>query len=292
MFDARRWYNLQWKGNDFSVMEGLSMRHIELTVDEHIATITLNRPKQLNAFSEDMLRGWIEALEQVRDDDDIRVCIVTGSGKAFCAGGDIKAMAAGKGFYDSEQDISTTALARKNSLWKLVQRIPLLLQEIDKPVIAKVNGFAMGAGFDMALMCDIRIACSSATMSESYVNVGIVPGDGGAYFLPKLIGKDRALDLLWTARILTAQQAYDLGLVTFVVEENELDHFTHKKKKKLAAGPQVAIRMMKRAVYDSERLDLRTALDLISSQMGIVTEHDDFTEGVQAIIEKRKPNFE
>lgn len=268
------------------------MSHIVVTVEQHIATITLNRPEQLNAFSEDMLRGWITALEQVRDDEDIRVCIVTGSGKAFCAGGDIKAMAAGKGFYESTDDISTTALARKNSLWKLVQRIPLLLQEIDKPVIAKMNGFAMGAGFDMALMCDIRIACSSATMSESYVNVGIVPGDGGAYFLRKLVGIDRALDLLWTARILTAQQAHDLGLVTFVVEENELDSFTLDYAKKLASGPQTAIRMIKRAVYDSERLDLRTSLDLISSQMGIVTEHPDFAEGVQAIIEKRKPRFQ
>lgn len=267
------------------------MTHLLFSVDNHIATITLHRPEARNAFSESMLRAWIAALEQVRDDEDIRVCVVTGTGNAFCAGGDIKAMAAGKGFYDSKADITSTAQARKNSLWQLVQRIPLLLQDIDKPVIAKVNGFVMGAGFDMALMCDIRIACSSAVMSESYINVGIVPGDGGAYFLPKLIGKDRALDLLWTAKLLTAQQAYEAGLVTFVVEDDELDRFTAHYAQKLVEGPQLAIRMMKRAVYESERVDLRTALDSISSQMAIVTEHPDFQEGVQAVVEKRKPKF-
>ena len=201
------------------------MADLLFEVKNNIATITLNRPERMNAFSEEMILNWIQALEKVRDDDDIRVVIVKGNGKAFCAGGDIKAMTAGKGFFESQDDITSTAMARKNSLWKRVQRVPLLLEEIDKPVIAQMHGFAMGAGLDMGLMCDIRIAAESAKFSESYVNVGIVPGDGGAYFLPRLVGIDQALDMLWTARVLGAQEAKEKGLVTFVVPDEELDQF-------------------------------------------------------------------
>mgnify|MGYP001198264425 CR=1 FL=1 len=261
-------------------------------VENHIATITLNRPESYNAFSEEMITKWIDALETVRDDDSIRVVIVKGNGKAFCAGGDIKAMQAGEGFYRSNEDITSTGLARKNSLWKKIQRIPLLLEEIDKPVISQIHGFAMGAGLDMALMCDIRIAAKSAKVSESYINVAIVPGDGGAYYLPKLVGIDKALDLLWTARMLTAAEAKEMGLVTFVVEDEELDSFTRSYAEKLAKGPQTAIRFMKRAVYQSQKMDLRSALDYISSQMAIVTELDDFKEGVDAVVNKRKPKYQ
>ena len=123
-------------------------------VHNHLARITLNRPKQLNCFSEEMIRLWTEALEDVRDNDDVYALLLSGNGKAFCAGGDVKAMAAGDGFFESHEDISSTALARKNSLWKGIQRIPLLLEEIDKPVVAKIHGAAVGAGLDMALMCD------------------------------------------------------------------------------------------------------------------------------------------
>lgn len=143
------------------------MADLLFSVESNIARITLNRPDSMNGFSEEMIDLWIEALETVRDSDDIRAVIVSGNGRAFCAGGDIKAMGAGEGFYRSERDVTSTALARKNSLWKKVQRVPLLLEEIDQPVIAQVHGFAFGAGLDMALMCDIRIAAESAKMSES-----------------------------------------------------------------------------------------------------------------------------
>lgn len=258
---------------------------------EHIATITLNRPNSMNAFSEEMILQWIHALETVRDSETIRVLIVKGNGKCFCAGGDIKAMGAGKGFFESEDDVTSTALARKNSLWKKVQRIPLLLEEIDKPVIAQVHGFAFGAGLDMALMCDIRIVAESTKLSESYINVGIVPGDGGAYFLPKLVGIDQALDMLWTGRVLNASEAKEKGLVTFVVPDEELEEFTNSYAKKLSNGPMATILFMKRAVYQSQTMSLRSSLDYISSAMGIITELPDYQEGVSAVIEKRHPSF-
>ncbi|KGR76314.1 enoyl-CoA hydratase/isomerase family protein [Ureibacillus sinduriensis] len=261
-------------------------------VENGIATITLNRPESFNAFSEEMIQLWIAALEDVRDDDSIRVLLVKGNGKSFCAGGDVKAMMAGKGFFESQEDITSTALARKNSLWKKIQRIPLILEEIDKPVVCQMHGYAMGAGLDMGLMCDIRIAAASAKFSESYINVGIVPGDGGAYFLPKLVGVDQALDLLWTARVLSAEEAKEKGLVTFVVADEELDSFVQAYIEKLSSGPQEAMRIIKRAVYQSQTMSLRSSLDYISSKMGIVTELPDYKEGVSALLEKRKAEFD
>src|SRR5699024_1032031 len=155
------------------------------------------------------------------------------------------------GFYKSDDDITSTALARKNSLWKKVQRVPLLLEDIDKPVIAKVHGVALGAGLDMALMCDIRIVSESAKLAESYLNVGIVPGDGGTYFLPRIVGVDQALDMFWTRKILTAEEAKEKGLVTHVIPDEELDTFTEDYLQKLVTGPQNAIRLTKRAVYQN-----------------------------------------
>lgn len=267
------------------------MKDLLFEVENHVARITLNRPERLNAFSEEMLDLWIEALETVRDSDEIRAVLVSGNGDAFCSGGDIKEMAAGNGFYKSRMDTTSTALARKNSLWRKIQRIPLLLQEIDQPVIAKVHGVAFGAGLDMALMCDIRIVEENTRLSESYVNVGVVPGDGGAYFLPRLIGVDKALDMLWTGKVIDAQTAKEIGIATFVKSEDEIDQFTEEYLQKLVNGPQEAIRMIKRAVYQNQTMDLRSSLDMISSFMGIVTELDDHKEGVRAIIEKRKPKF-
>ena len=238
------------------------------------------------AVTQEMIRLWTEALEDVRDNDDVYALLLSGNGKAFCAGGDVKAMAAGDGFFESHEDISSTALARKNSLWKGIQRIPLLLEEIDKPVVAKIHGAAVGAGLDMALMCDVRIAGESASMSESYFNAGIVPGDGGAYFLPRLVGRDKALDLFWTARTLKGKEAADMGLVTHCVPDAELDAFVEQYMEKLLAAPQQAMRLTKRAVVQGEQSSLRASLDLISSFMGIVTELDDYRQRTSALVAK------
>lgn len=158
-------------------------------------------------------------------------------------------------------------------------------------MIAKVHGLAFGAGLDMALMCDIRIAEEETKLSESYVNVAIVPGDGGAYYLPKLVGVDQALDMLWTGKVIEANEAKEMGLVTFVVPKEEIDSFTSDYVQKLVDGPQQTIRLIKRAVYQSSEMSLRASLDMISSHMGLVTELEDYHEGVRAVLEKRKANF-
>lgn len=271
------------------------MTDLLFEVKDGIATITLNRPEARNAFSVEMIELWIKALEEVRDNDDIRVLVITGNGRAFCAGGDIKSMQKGLGFLDlngREEDFSTTGLARKNSLWKHVQRIPLLMEEIDKPTIAAINGDAIGAGLDMTLQCDLRIASSQARFGEGYVKVGIVPGDGGGYYLPRLIGLDKALELLWTGRIIDVEEASQIGLITRYVAHDDLMDEVYKVASTFAEGPQQAIRLIKRTVYQGQRTDLRTSLDMVSSFMGLVTEHPDYEEGMNAIIEKRKPKFQ
>lgn len=144
----------------------------------------------------------------------------------------------------------------------------------------------------MALMCDIRIAAEGAKLSESYTKVGLVPGDGAAYFLPRIVGIDKALDMLWTAKVLTASEAKEMGLVTFVIADDELEGFTENYAKKLANGPQTAIRFIKRAVYQNQTMSLRSSLDMISSFMAITTELEDHREGVKAVTEKRKPKFQ
>lgn len=271
------------------------MSDLQFEVEGGIAKLTLNRPEYFNAFSVEMIDLWIDALEAVRDSEEIRVAVVTGNGKAFCSGGDVKSMVKGEGFLyrtpANDEDMTSTALARKNVLWKRVQRIPLLMQEIDKPVIAAMNGLAIGAGLDMALMCDIRIAAKRVKVGEGYIKAGLVPGDGGAYFLPRVTRLDQALEMLWTGDVITAERAREMGLITHVVPDDEFAGFVRQYAERLAKGPQQAIRFTKRAVYQSLRMDLRTSLDMISSVMGIVTELPDHREGLQAIVEKREPNF-
>lgn len=271
----------------------LEYKDILYTKDNHLAWITLNRPDSYNAFSVDMLQSWAKALADARDDENIYVIIVTGAGKAFCAGGDIKAMRDGKGFlhHDDPNAGEMGPMDFKNSLWGLIHRIAFLMEDIDKPVIASINGAATGAGLDMALMCDLRIASDQAKFAESYVRMALVPGDGAAFFLPRLVGLSKALELLWTGDMFDAAEALRIGLVDRVVPAAELEQATRELAGKLAQGPQLSIRMIKRLVYQGLRSDMRTALDTVSSHMSVITSTEDHKEAVHAFFEKRKPQF-
>ena len=251
-------------------------------VKDHIATITLNRPDKLNAFTGPMIDAWAGALGEAQADDHVHVVIVTGAGRAFCAGGDVGRMGEG----------APSPLEHKNQLWENIHRVPRQLEQMDKPVLAMVNGLAVGAGMGMCLMCDVRVASAEARFSTGYVKVGLVPGDGDTYFLPRLVGTAKALELLWTADFIDAQEALRLGIVNRVVPAAELHEVTHTLARQIADGPQVPIRMIKRLVYQSLRLDLRTHLDLVSSHMAIARETRDHAEGVAAFKEKRPPRFQ
>ncbi len=250
-------------------------------VKDRVATLTLNRPDKMNAFTGPMIERWAWALTEAQRDADVNVVVVTGAGKAFCAGGDVARMGQGE----------PTPLDHKNMLWEHIHRVPKALEQMDKPVIAMVNGVAVGAGMGMAVMCDVRIASDAARFSTGYVRVGLVPGDGDTYFLPRLVGTARALELLWTADFIEAAEAERLGIVNRVVPADRLAEETYALARKIAEGPQISIRMIKRLVYQSLRLDLRTHLDLVSSHMAVVRETEDHKEGVQAFKDKRPPKF-
>ena len=271
------------------------MNDLLFEVVDHVGIIRLNRPESLNAFSHEMIRLWIESLEEIRDNDDIYVGIVTGNGRAFCAGGDTKAMLSGDGLMaktrGEKDDFVTSPLRVKHGLWKRIQRIPLLMEEIDKPMIAAINGAAIGAGLDMALMCDIRYSSDQAKLGEGYIKAGIVPGDGGGYYLPRIVGIDKALELFWTGKILTAEEALEIGLVSKVVPHDQLMDQTLAFAHQLCEGPQEVIRMMKRTVYQGLTMNLRQSLDMVSSFMALAVYHPDHQEAVRAMSEKRKPRF-
>jgi enoyl-CoA hydratase/carnithine racemase len=250
-------------------------------VKDKVATITLNRPDKMNAFTGPMIDAWATSLQEAQRDPEVNVVVVTGSGKAFCSGGDVGRMGESR----------PSPLDHKNGLWENIHRVPKALEAMDKPVIAMVNGVAVGAGMGMSLMCDMRIAADTARFSTGYVRVGLVPGDGDTYFLPRLIGTAKALELLWTADFIEAPEALKLGIVNRVVPAAELHEATYAFAAQVAHGPQVPIRMIKRLVYQSMRLDLRTHLDLVSSHMAVVRETADHKEGVQAFKDKRPPQF-
>jgi len=176
-------------------------------VKDRVATITLNRPDKLNAFTGPMIDAWVGALGEAQGDDNVHVVVVTGSGRAFCAGGDVGRMGEG----------APSPLDHKNQLWEKIHRVPKTLETMDKPVIAMVNGVAVGAGMGMCLMCDVRVAATDARFSTGYVKVGLVPGDGDTFFLPRLVGPAKALELLWTADFIEAPEALRLGIVNRVV---------------------------------------------------------------------------
>ena len=250
-------------------------------VSDRVATITLNRPDKLNAFTGEMIDTWASSLAKAQADEQVNVIVVTGNGRAFCAGGDVARMGDGE----------PTPLQHKNQLWDHIHRIPKTLEGVDKPVIAMVNGLTVGAGMGMSLMCDVRIAAESARFSTGYVRVGLVPGDGDTYFLPRLVGSAKALELLWTADFIEAADALRVGIVNRVVPDAQLKEATYAFAKQIADGPQVPIRMIKRLVYQSLRLDLRTHLDLVSSHMAVVRRTEDHAEGVAAFKEKRPAKF-
>jgi enoyl-CoA hydratase/carnithine racemase len=245
-----------------------------------VRTLFLNRPDRRNALNEALVSRCAEELERADSDDSVRALVLTGCGTSFCAGGDLRTVGEDR-----------TAEQQKDFVLKHVFRISRALAVLDKPVIAAINGPAVGAGMDIALMCDIRFASSSATLTEGYIAVGVPPGDGGAWLLPRIIGTARALDLLWTGRAVRADEALAMGLIEFVAPDGELMAEATLYAAKLAEAPQMAIRMIKRMTYQAGSIDLATHIDLVSSHMALVRESADFKEGLAAFQEKRSPRF-
>lgn len=254
------------------------------SVRDGIGTITLNRPDSRNAFTMAMIREWEALLRDAKDNDDVRVLVLTGAGdKAFCSGVDLSEI--------SNANPDLAPLQRKAQLHEEIHRVALALEDLDKPVIASINGVAVGAGLDMALMCDMRVMSTSARVSEGYVKVGLTPGDGGAYYLPRIVGTAKALELLLTGDFIDADEALRIGLVNRIAEPENLAAETERLAHTIAGHPPVTVRMIKRATYQSANTDLRTALDLISSHFAVVAATEDAAEALSAMKEKRAPQY-
>ena len=254
-------------------------------VTDGVAVLTLNRPDKLNAMSPAMLDTMLEALPRLADDGNVGVVVLTGAGRGFCAGGDVKAMAEGREF-------GGDTLEEKASALRSQMEVSRWLHEMPKPTIAMVRGAAAGAGLSLAMACDMRIAGDSARFAPAFARVGYSGDFGGSFFLTRLVGTAKARELYYTADILSAEQALALGLANRVVPDTRLEEETMALARRLAAGPRVALRYMKRNMNAAETGSLTELLDLEAWHHTRCGMTEDHREAARAFVEKRKPNFQ
>lgn len=254
------------------------------TVKDGVAVLTLNRPDRLNAMSRPMLDAMLEALPRLADDPAVGVVVLTGAGRGFCAGGDVKAMAEGNelGGQTMEEKAQGLRDRMETSRW---------LHEMPKPTIAMLRGPAAGAGLSLAMACDMRIASDTARLGTAFARVGYSGDFGGSYYLTQLVGTAKARELYFTADLLDAQQALGLGLVNRVVPDARLEEETMALASRLARGPRVAFRYMKRNMNAAESASLKEMLDLEAWHHTRTGMTEDHREAARAFVEKREPQF-
>jgi enoyl-CoA hydratase/carnithine racemase len=251
-----------------------------------IVTLTMNRPDERNALSEEeQMLEFVDVCDRINRDTGIRVMILTGAGSAFSAGGNVKHMRDKKSF-----SAGSPAQVR-NAYRNGIQRIPLALYNLDIPTIAAVNGPAIGAGMDLACMCDVRIASASAKFASSFVKLGIVPADGGAWLLSRTVGPAKALELMLTGETIDAAEARAIGLVSKVVPQESLMRDAREFAKRIAAHPPLTLRLTKRLLRESQHVKLDTSLELAAAYQALAHYTKDHDEAVNAFLEKRAPTF-
>jgi len=265
-------------------MDGFTEMCVER--DGRVVTATLNRPEIRNALTGGaMVEEFCRLVDEVNKDTGVSVLVLTGSDPAFSSGGNIKDMAGKKGMFAGE---GPELVARYKSH---VQRIPLAMESLEIPTIAAVNGPAVGAGFDLTLMCDIRIASERATFGETFLNVGLIPGDGGAWLLPRVLGMAKACELAFTAEVIDAQRALEMGLVSRVVPHGTLMEEAFGLAEKIAAKPPRALRMTKRLLKMGQHTELADFLETCALMQAQCHGSEDHKEALAAIFEKRAPQF-
>ena len=253
-------------------------------VKDGVAVLTLNRPDRLNAMSRPMLDALLEALPRLTEDPTVGVVVLTGAGRGFCAGGDVKAMAEGNelGGQTMEERAQALRSRMETSRW---------LHEMPKPTIAMMRGPAAGAGLSLAMACDLRIASDTVKLGTAFARVGYSGDFGGSYYLTQLVGTAKARELYFTADLLDAQQALGLGLVNRVVADARLEEETMALASRLARGPRVAYRYMKRNMNAAETASLKDMLDLEAWNHTRTGMTEDHREAARAFVEKREPQF-
>jgi enoyl-CoA hydratase/carnithine racemase len=264
----------------------MAYQDIIFEVYGHIATLTLNRPDIRNAITGSRTIDEIEDVCRIVNSDmTIKVLIVTAKDPAFSSGGNVKDMAEKKGMFGGSP-ARLMENYRKN-----IQRIPLAVHEVEVPTIAAVNGPAIGAGCDLALMCDMRIASEKAKFGETFLAVGLIPGDGGAYFLPRAVGMAKACELTFTAEVIDAKTALEIRLVNDAVPHDDLMKHTMALAERIASQPAQALRMAKRLLCMGQNLTLRQLLEQSAAYQSLCHNTQDHLEALDAMFEKRKPEF-
>lgn len=263
----------------------MAIAELVLSKEKGVATLTLNRPDKMNAMTTAMWEELQRTAEELRHDDEVRVLVLTGAGRAFCAGTDVEKRLSAR--------IAGERLERTRAelLEPPILSIAPAIQNIGKPTIAAINGVAVGAGLSLALLCDLRIASEGARFAATWIRVGLVPDIGATYFLPRTVPIDKALQMFFTGDFIDAQEAERIGLVTQVVPEGELTKVTQELALRLAKGPSVALELIKRAVYQSLSNDLVKQLHFERYAQNLCYQTEDYREGVKAFMEKRQPVF-
>lgn len=253
--------------------------------DGPLVTLTMNQPEQRNPLTGNTaIPEFLAAIERIHDDRQVRCVILTGNGPSFCAGGNIQEMKRQSTPEVSEMDI-------RQEYRRGIQRLALALFNLEVPVIAAVNGHAIGAGLDLACMCDIRVASEKAKFAESFIKLGIIPGDGGAWLLPRTVGMSRAAELAYTGDLIDAQQALDWGLVSRVVPHEQLMAAARELAARITQHPSHGVRLTKRLMREAIHSRLDTVLELSAAFQAISHKTPDHSEAVDAFLEKRAPRF-
>ena len=259
----------------------MAYEHILVERTGRVGRLTLNRPDKLNAFAGRMRDEIFEGLAEL-DDPGVRVVVVTGAGRGFCSGADVGYL---------KELLAENDAASFEKLLDAGRRVVTRIREMSAPVIASVNGPAAGGGLNLALACDVRIASDAATFGQTFTRIGLAPDWGGVHFLPRLVGEAKAIELLMTGAMLTADEALRVGLVNRVVPAADLAAETDKLAELLAARPPISLQAIKRGVYASERMSLADALDFETEAQLRCFASEDAREGVDAFFAKRAPEF-
>ncbi|WP_085524283.1 enoyl-CoA hydratase/isomerase family protein [Tuberibacillus sp. Marseille-P3662] len=256
----------------------MTHQHVLVNVNDHVMSLTLNRPDSLNAFSPDMMDGLKEAFQRAEHDDDIRAVVLSGAGRSFSAGGDVKGMGAANpvGVYEHIGELN-----------ELIQQ----MTELGKPIIAAIHGFTAGAGVCLAMACDQIVASEDSQFVLSFSKVGLISDGGGLFFLPRTLGTFRAKELLFNAEPIDAQKAQQWGMVNFIYSSDEWHDKAIAYANKLAQGPSQAYGFIKKIANRSLTADLKEILEVERTTQGMVSQSDDHKEGVAAFKDKRHPHF-